>query len=111
MARPLAPSSKPDPEIEKLKARYRAAMDAVGRGVELNLDRDKTEGAPKRLRFGVISALVSVNAMLRVLKDKCLIGEIEHLEALAEAAEEERASYERLLSVRYGREVKLDPRS
>ena len=96
-----------DPEVEALKRRYRSAMDGVAAAVEMNMARDKTEAAPKRLRFGVVSALVSVNALVRLLKDKGIIGHKEHLEALAEAAEEEKASYERLLTARYGRDVKL----
>lgn len=103
----IRPPRDTDPEIEQLKRRYRAAMDAVFGGIEMNLTQDKTEGAPKKLRFGVVSALVSVNALARLLKEKGLIGHKEHLEALAAGAEEEQASYERLLTARFGRDVKL----
>lgn len=103
----LRPPKGTDPEIEALKRRYRAAMDAVFGGIEMNMTQDKTEGAPKKLRFGVVSALVSVNALARLLKEKGILGHKEHLEALAQAAEDEQASYERLLTARFGRDVKL----
>lgn len=94
-------------ELEKLHARYRAAMHAVQSGVAMDLQHDPTSGTPKHLRVGVNSALVNQAALVRLLISKGIITEVEYLTALAEEAEAEQRRYEELLSRRHGGTIRL----
>jgi len=96
-----------DIEIEELKARYQAALHAVQSGVRMLIELGDTLAEPKHLRVGVDSAMVNDAALVRLLIKKGVITEREYFELLVEAAEEERASYERELTEKLGKTVTL----
>jgi len=95
-------------KADELRQRYATAMHAVQAGVatKMELGGDQTT-TPKHLRVGINSALVDCSAVAGLLIRKGLFTEEEYLEALADAAERERDSYEAELSVRLGKPVTL----
>ncbi len=102
-----------DDERERTKratARYMTAMHGVQSGVAMLMnyeDGATAETSPKHLRVGVNSALVDAGALADLLIRKGVITRLEYAEALAEKAEQERASYEALVSSRVGAKVTL----
>jgi hypothetical protein len=82
--------------------RYLAAMHAVQSGVALKMNWDPDETAPKQLRVGMNSALVSNGALIKLLIDKgvCTVDEFQAV--LADYAEQEQASYEAEIAEHYG---------
>jgi purine-nucleoside phosphorylase len=92
--------------------RYVAAMHAMQSGVAADMETDpneRSQGAttPKHLRVGVNGALADQAALAKLLIAKGIITEAEYLEAVADAAEAEKARYEQLLSERFGKPVTL----
>lgn len=96
-----------DVEIEKLKARYEAAMHAVQSGVAIDLEINPKTIEAKHLRVGVNSALIDSSAMARLLMKKGIITEREYLESVVEFAEKEQADYEAKLTAHFGKTIKL----
>jgi len=97
-----------DIEIEKLRSQYASAMHAVQSGVKMLMSLGvSAETDLKHLRVGINSALLDSATVVRLLIAKGIITEREHLEALVTAAEEERQSYEKQLTERLGKPVKL----
>lgn len=85
------------------QARYHAAAHAMQSGVRLRMSSegvpdDSTfwpgETSPKHLRVGVNSAMSDMGGLSRLLIAKGVITEEEYLKAIADAMEEEVASYE-----------------
>jgi hypothetical protein len=98
-----------DVEVEKLNARYAAAMHAMQSGVamEMQVDERKSATEPKHLRVGINSAMVNDAALATLLVKKGIITEREYLEAVVEEAEKERASYEARLTAHFGKTITL----
>jgi hypothetical protein len=93
---------------QELRERYASAMHAVQSGVATEIELGISSGtSPKHLRVGINSAMVDTGALATLLVKKGVITEEEHLEALAESAEREKASYEERLTERLGRPVTL----
>lgn len=82
-------------------------MHGVQSGVAAKMEYDDSDTSPKHLRVGVNSAMVQHSALALMLLRKGVIGEQEYWEALADAAERERAMYEQWLSDRTGRTIHL----
>lgn len=90
--------------------RYMAAAHAVQSGVaaEIGLDGVETGAAsPKHLRVGVDTAKVESAALAGLLIAKGVITQEDYAEALAAGMEAEQERYERHLSKRLGKTVKL----
>jgi hypothetical protein len=90
-------------EVERRKKaateRYAAAAHAVQTGVAVAIHRGDQAASPKHLRVGVNSAMVDSGALARLLIEKRIISEVEYLEALALAMEEEQQRFEQKLGV------------
>lgn len=95
-----------DVELEKLKTRYMAALHAVQSGVAMTIEIHGEEHQ-KHIRVGINSAMVNDRAVVSLLIAKGIITEIEHMEALVKAAEDEKATYETALTNHFGKPVKL----
>lgn len=100
--------------IEAANKRYGAAMHAVQAGVAMRMELDANDGiaarsftSPKHLRVGVESAMVTDKGLAQLLIAKGIINEVEYHEAMAKAAEEERADWEAELSKALGAMVTL----
>lgn len=92
--------------------RYVAAMHAMQSGVKTDMATDpnaSSQGAttPKHLRVGVNGALAAQGALVKLLIGKGIITQDEYVEAVADAAEAEKARYEQLLTERFGKPVTL----
>lgn len=92
--------------------RYSAAMHAMQSGVKADIETDpnqRSQGAttPKHLRVGLNGALADQGALAKLLIAKGIFTEAEYLEAVADAAEAERARYEQILTERFGKPVTL----
>lgn len=98
-----------DVEVEKLKARYAAAMHAMQSGVAMEMEVDERRSAtePKHLRVGINSAMVNDYAMMMLFVKKGIITEREYLEAVVEAAEKEKTDYEARLTAYFGKTITL----
>ena len=93
---------------EKYTKRYIDALHAVQSGVKIIMENDiDDETSLKHLRVGVNSALVDVSALAGLLIKKKIITQNEFLEALAERMEEEKISYEVVVSKFFGKRVVL----
>ena len=102
----------PAPEDEwvmrpDLQQRYAAAMHAMQTGVAMMLQYNPHSTAPKHLRVGVNSALVSHAALVKLLYRKGLFTRDEYDTALVEQVEAEAASYAAEVSATLGGSVKL----
>lgn len=91
--------------ITAAKARYDAAAGAVQSGVAAMPDHANLSA--KHLRVGVNMAFSDGSALAALLIDKGIITTVEYVEALADAAESEKARYEAEVSERLGRKVTL----
>lgn len=96
-----------DDELAKLQQRYLSAMHAVQSGIAQKMTIDPSDTAPKHLRTGIDSALVSSSALARIMIESGVISEIAWRTMLATVAEEEKASYEADLSRLMGVTIKL----
>ena len=81
-------------EVEKHEDRYAKACHAIQSGVAFEHGRGSEDGSPKHLRVGVNLRAVDHAALVRLLLAKGIISELEYVEALADAAEEEQKRYE-----------------
>lgn len=88
-----------------LGERIRHSQHAIQTGIAYN--KDKTGMAPKHLRVGVDSALVECGAIAKLLIANGIFTDLEYLEALAAAMEEEVERAEAKLSKQYGNTIKL----
>lgn len=93
--------------VEQAEARYTAASHAMQSGVAQSMEIDPASTTPKHLRVGVNSAHVSDSALVELLIDKGIFTREEFYTALADAMENEVASYEGELSMHYGTQVRL----
>ena len=102
-------SLTPDEQLifDKEWARYINAMHAVQTGVATMMQIDTSATEPKHLRVGVNSAMIETATLTRLLIKKGIITELEHVSALADAAEEEVKRYEDKVRGAYGRDVKI----
>jgi hypothetical protein len=96
-----------DIEEEELKSRYAAAMHAVQSGVAAMMEIGDKAAEPKHLRVGINSAMVNDAGLVALLVKKGVITNREYLEAIVEAAETEKASFEARLSGHYKTTVVL----
>jgi hypothetical protein len=93
--------------LQEDRSRYERAMHGVQSGVAAKMAYDDKDTSPKHLRTGVNSAMVQHSGLVLLLMRKGVIGEGEYWAAMADAAEQERALYERWLSERTGASVHL----
>lgn len=87
--------------------RYRRAAHAMQSGVAMEMNYDASPCEPKHLRVGINAAMSDHGGLAGLLIKKGLITEEEYLEAITEAMEREKQSYEDRLTHRYGRKVTL----
>jgi len=95
-------------------ARYQAAMHAVQAGIASRMGWDQSNTAPekrftspKHMRVGVESAHVSQLGLAKLLITKGVFTEAEYYEAMANAAEEEKANWESSLADLLGAKITL----
>lgn len=95
--------------IEAAKRRWFRASHSMQAGVAacLEIPELSKQGEPKHLRVGVNNAMVDNAALVKLLVDKGLITDVEYFEAIADAMEREKASYEERLSKHLGHPVTL----
>jgi len=93
--------------VQEDRRRYERAMHGVQSGVAAKMGYDPTETTGKHLRVGVNSALLQNSALVLLLLRAGVITEDDYWAALADAAEQERALYERWLSDHTGAAVHL----
>jgi hypothetical protein len=101
-----------DNSIIRAQQRYANALHAVQSGVKTEMEIPPASGgepghSPKHLRVGVNSAKVEHGALVKLLVDRGLFTELEHMEAMATAMEEEKERYEKRLSEYFGSKVTL----
>lgn len=87
--------------------RYIAAAHAMQSGVKFDQEYGSSDGTSKHLRTGINSAMVNDAAIARLLIEKGLFTEEEYMKAVADEMEKEVARYERILSDKLGRDIKL----
>lgn len=87
--------------------RHHAAAHAVQSGVAMEMNYDPQPTTPKHLRTGINMAFSDQAGLARLLIAKGLISEEEYVKAVADEAEAEQLRYEKRLSARLGREIKL----
>lgn len=87
--------------------RYQRAAHAVQTGVAYDLERDPSSGTPKHLRTGVNLAMAEHAGLAQLLVRKGIITDQEYAAAMVQAAEDEAARYEALLTERYGVKITL----
>lgn len=92
---------------EKPTERYLAAAHAIQTGVALDLESGDSSGSPKQLRTGINLRACDQAGLVRLLIAKGVFTETEYLDAIAGAAEAEKARYEERISKRLGRKVTL----
>ena len=88
-------------------AEYEYLLRAIQTGVATEHELGSTDGRPKHLRMGVMSALTSGGALVRLLVSKGVFTEAEHGSFLIEILREELAIYEARLTEKLGSPVKL----
>lgn len=96
--------------VRGLVERYLAATKAMLEGVGLRMsgaERGARETAPKHLRASINLARSDQSALVKLLIDKGVIGDEECQRAMTEAMEAEVERYEKTLSERIGRPIKL----
>ena len=101
--------------LDRLKDEYVALLHAMQTGVkftmqldqELRVDPEKQSTSPKHLRTGVNSSLIHASAVADILIEKKIITEEEFYKKLVEIAREEVAHYEKDLSERTGKSIRL----
>lgn len=93
----------------KLEAinRYDRACHAVQTGVATEQSLGSADGTPKHLRTGLNLRAVDHSALAKLLIERHVFTELEYLEALAQAAEEEMVRYEKRLSEATGSKITL----
>lgn len=87
--------------------RYFSAAHAMQSGVRAVMEFDDNPTSPKHLRVGVNSAMVEHGALVGLLLKKGIITQDEYHKAIADAMEEEKSKYEKLLSSKYGTSITL----
>lgn len=87
--------------------RYTDALHAMQSGIAYLMNHNQAMTAPKHLRVGINSGMVSDAALVKLLVAKGLITHVEIMEALAAEAELEKARYEIELHSHLGRSVTL----
>lgn len=98
---------------EQNEVRYAAALHAVQAGIAAQMGQDEIRQAAnrftstKQLRTGIDSAHISHLAVAELLIDKGICTRSEYIEALADAAETEKARWEKSLSRQLGAPVSL----
>ena len=80
--------------IADATARYNASLHGVQTGVAYVMEKVSAPTSPKHLRVGVDSAMSTHKALAELLMAKGVFTEVEYIEALAKATEEERLAYE-----------------
>ena len=93
--------------LDEKKTRYQELLHAMQSGVAFWMEYDPVEVAPKHLRVGINSALVSASATALALFRKGVLTEDEYFDALIELTEADVASYAEKVSARCGRSVSL----
>jgi hypothetical protein len=99
--------------LRQLRARYESAANAVQSGVRVLIEHAATRGErfarvePKHLRVGIDLSKAEQGGLARLLIAKGVFTQEEYFSAMAEAAEEEAARYEREVSALLGRPVGL----
>lgn len=93
--------------MEQDVTRYRAAAHAMQSGVAANMQIDPADTQPKQLRVGVNAAMRDLASVVHLLVAKGIITEEEYTKAIADGMEEEKASYEKLLSDYYQTNITL----
>lgn len=89
------------------RERHLAAMHAMQSGVAAMQSIDGSDTSPKQLRVGVNSGLCDQAALVRLLIGKGLFTEEEYAKEVADEMEREKARYETLLSMNYGKNITL----
>lgn len=105
-------TEREDPDDQRPGTRRRPAL---CRGVACGADRgclrsreaDPGQANPKHVRHGLNSCFVNDEGLATLLIAKGIITRPEYHEAIADAAERERARYEKLLTERFGKPVTL----
>lgn len=90
-----------------MKRSYEDLLHAMQSGVAMELTYENKSVDPKHLRVGINSALVDNAAIARLLIQKGIITEEEYVESVRLEMEREVERYEKQLSDRYGKEIKL----
>ena len=101
--------------IRAFADRYKAAAHGMQSGVALQrqkeiergIPEDERETGPKHLRVGVNSAMADHGALVELLISKNVLTREEYFEAITNAMERERASYEEALSKALGANITL----
>lgn len=86
---------------------YEQALHAMQSGVAMEMNYHSAPTAPKHLRVGVNSAMVTDRAIARLLIDKGIITKEEYCEAVRQSMVMEVVDYEERLSGLMGREITL----
>lgn len=97
----------PDRDLYALQERVIVAQHAMQAGVATMMQYNAAATQPKHLRVGVNTALVDGAAMAKLLIEKGVITQREYLTALAEAMEDEVATYIDLIASATGASVTL----
>lgn len=87
--------------------RYNAAAHAMQSGVNAKMGYAPAETTPKHLRAGVNSAMSETAGLVTLLIEKGVFTKEEHLAAIADAMENEKALYETELSEHFDTKIVL----
>jgi hypothetical protein len=93
--------------IAELNAKYQALMHALQSGVAFDQASGSDDGAPKHLRVGVNSALISNGALISILVKKGILTEEEYMEELVVYTQRDVDYMKMTLKERYGVDVDL----
>lgn len=104
--KPLIPNPEDARRCDELAAEYEELVHAMQSGVAYSMEHDNSH-TPKHLRVGVNSAMVSNQALVKLLVDKGLITLVEYYEALRDAMKAEVELYEQELTAKWGTKVTL----
>lgn len=88
--------------MKKAQERYLAASHGVQTTVKFNIDRGTSSHEPKHLRTGLDMRAADAAGLARLLIAKGVFTEVEYMEAMADAAEEELRRYTKDLREKTG---------
>jgi len=94
-------------KIDELKNQYLQLAHAMQSGVAAMMDVDDNATRAKHLRVGVNSAMVETSTIATLLVKKGVITEEEWFEGLIEMMRKEVLMYEKRLSEKFGKVIKL----
>jgi hypothetical protein len=89
------------------KLKYHEALKAMQAAIGMDVETGTKSASPKHLRVGINSAMIDTGAIARLLIKKGVFTEQEFDESLEVLANEEVASYEKLLSEKLAAKVTL----